>query len=140
MAKRAANTLPPSSRASVYCCLPRWLIAHKQTTPAILLNTPLPPTPPPYCHCNSIIPPLLVRLAVPAESRGAAIANPSGSHDGNAEEYAKGAVVAMFAGTRWGGPCFIGHDIFVSGSGGATGWDDDNDDFVSRLFPWWLVR
>jgi hypothetical protein len=34
-AKCAADTLPLSGRASVYCCLPRRLIAHEQTTPAI---------------------------------------------------------------------------------------------------------
>ncbi len=79
-------------------------------------------------------------LAVPAESRGAVIANPSGLCDGNAEGYAKGAAIAMFAGMRWGGPCFVGCDIFVSSGGGAAGWDDDDDDFVSRLYPWWLIR
>ncbi len=80
-----------------------------------------------------------MRLATPAESQGAAIANPSGSHDGDTEGYAKGAVVAMFAGTRWGGACFVGRDVFVSSGGGAAGRDDNNDDFVSRLYPWWLV-
>ena len=80
-----------------------------------------------------------MRLAAPAESRGAVIANPSGSRDGNAEGYAKGAAVAMFAGTRWGGACFVGRDVFVSGGGGAAGRDDNNDNFVSRLYLWWLV-
>jgi hypothetical protein len=51
LAKHAADTLPPSGRVSVYCYLPRRLIVHKRTTPAILpqkyLNAPLPPTPPP---------------------------------------------------------------------------------------------
>ncbi len=45
----------------------------------------------------------------------------------------------MFAGTRWGGAFFVGRDVFVSGGGGAAGRDDDNDDFVSHLYPWWLV-
>ena len=75
-------------------------------------------------------------LATPAESQGAVIANPSGSRDGDAEGYAKGAAVAMFAGTRWGGACFVGRDVFVSGGGGAAGRDHDEDNFVSRLYPW----
>ncbi len=77
-----------------------------------------------------------MRLAAPAESREAVIANPSGSHDGDAEGYAKGAAVAMFAGMRWGGACFVGRDVFVSGGGSAAGRDDNNDNFVSRLYPW----
>ncbi len=74
-----------------------------------------------------------------AESQGATIANPSGSRDGDAEDYAKRVAVAMLAGTRWGGACFVGSNVFVSGGGGAAGRDDSNDDFVSRLYPWWLV-
>ena len=81
----------------------------------------------------------LLLLAAPAESRGAVIANPSGSRDSNAEEYAKGAAVAMFAGTRWGRACFVGRNVFVSGGGGAAGRDDSNNDFVSRLYLCWLV-
>ncbi len=79
-------------------------------------------------------------LADPAELRGAAIANSSGSRDDNAEGYAKGAVVAMFTGMRWRGACFVGHDVFVSGGTGAAGQDDNDDNFVPRLYPWWLVR
>ncbi len=56
------------------------------------------------------------------------------------EGFAKGAAVAMFAGTRWGGACFVGRDVFVIGGGGAAGRDDDNDNFVSRRYPFWLVR
>ena len=78
-------------------------------------------------------------LATPAESREAVIANPSGLRDGDAEEYAKGVAVAMFAGTRWGGACFVGRDVFVSGGEGAAGQDGNNDDFVSHLYLWWLV-
>ena len=81
----------------------------------------------------------LLLLAAAAESRGAAIANPSGLRDGNAEGYAKGAAVVMFAGTRWGGACFDGRDVFISGGRGAAGRDDNDNDFVSRLYPWWLV-
>ena len=81
----------------------------------------------------------LLLHAAPAESWGAAIVNPFGSRNGNVEEYAKGAVVAMFSGTRWGGACFVGRDVFISGGGGAAGRDDGDDNFVSRLYPWWLV-
>ncbi len=81
----------------------------------------------------------LLLLAAPAELRGAAIANPSRSRDGDAEGYAKGAAVAMFAGMRWGGACFVGRNVFVSNGRGAAGRDNDDDDFVSRLYPWWLV-
>ena len=35
----------------------------------------------------------------------------------------------MFAGTRWGGACFVCRDVFVSGGGGAAGRDDSDDDF-----------
>ena len=80
-----------------------------------------------------------MRLAAPAESQGAAITNPSGPRDGDAEGYAKGAAVTMFAGTRWGGACFVGRDVFVSGGKGAAGRDDYNNNFVSRLYPWRLV-
>jgi hypothetical protein len=49
-AKRVADTLPASGRASVYCCLPRQPCTSK--LPAIFqrekyLNAPLPPHPPP---------------------------------------------------------------------------------------------
>ncbi len=71
--------------------------------------------------------------------RGAAIANPSGLRDSDAEEYTKGAAIAMFAGMRWGGACFVGRDVFVSSGGGAAQRDDGDNDFVSRLYPWWLV-
>ncbi len=81
----------------------------------------------------------LLLLAAPAESQGAAIANPSGSRDGDAEEYAKGVAVAMFAGTRCRGACFVGCGVFISSGGGAVGRDDGNNNFVSRLYPWWLV-
>ena len=81
----------------------------------------------------------LLLLAVPAKLWGARIANPSRLRDGNAEGYAKGVAVAMFAGIRWGRPCFVGRDVFVSGSGGAAGRDNDGDNFVSCLYPWWLV-
>ncbi len=67
------------------------------------------------------------------------IPNPSGSRDGDAEGKAKGAVVAMFAGTRLGGACFVGRNVFVSSGGGAAGRDDNDDNFMSRLYPWWLV-
>ena len=40
---------------------------------------------------------------------------------------------------KMGGACFVGRDIFVSGSTGAAGWDDNDDDFVFSLYPWWLV-
>ncbi len=76
---------------------------------------------------------------MPAESRGAVIANPSGLRDGDAEGYAKGAAVAMFAGTRWGGACFFGRDAFVSGGGGAAERDNNDDNFVSHLYLWWLA-
>ena len=38
-----------------------------------------------------------------------------------------------------GEACFVGRDVFVSGSGGATGRDDNDNNFVSRLYLWWLV-
>ena len=81
----------------------------------------------------------LLLLVALAESGGAGIANPSRLRNGDTEGYTKGAAVAMFAGMRWGGACFVGRNVFVSGSGGAAGWDDNDDGFVSRLYPWWLV-
>ena len=62
----------------------------------------------------------LLVLAAPAELRGAGIANPSRLRDGDAEGYAKGVVVAMFVGTRWGGACFVGRDVFVSSDRGCS--------------------
>ncbi len=81
-AKRAADTLPcqAAARRFIVACRrksePHRLFCRKK-----YLNAPLPPNPPP------IIPPLPVWLAAPAESKGASIANPSRSRDGNAEGY-----------------------------------------------------
>ncbi len=38
-----------------------------------------------------------------------------------------------------GGACFVGRDVFVSSGGGTAGRDNNDDNFVSRLYPWWLV-